>query len=643
MSKSFVQRFSIRSTLGKLLRPYLAPLLDPSPAARLIRQSALRQWKLLAVSVGSGLLGSLGEGGTLGIIFLAVGLMTSKSSHYLSQLPVLQGLPWLRGLFEQVDYWPTPMVFVLLLGMAVGLQLLVSFCTYINGVASGYFGARLSREVTALLNRRILSLSYACASGYRVGDLLDYAGNAGNTVQQQIALANQLIVNIFMLAIYLAVLIAISPWLLLVALLLAAALAMVQKVLLPRIRSNSYDAQLVNVEISSRITENIQGLRLLHSSGGLLAAAETYEGLLSESERVSRRSAKLSSVVVPLSSLLPIVAIALIAGVSVVVFANRASGVLPSLVTFVLALQRLNIRISGLASLASAYASSAAQVARLNTILGDDDKQFVRTGGVAFSRLQYSVHLADVSLRYNPELPPALNQIDLVIPRGQTVALVGASGAGKSSIADLLVGLYEPTAGKILIDGQDLNQLDLASWQQQLGVVSQDTFLFNASIAANIAYGSPQAQRSAIEAAARMAQAAGFIEALSDGYDTLVGERGYRLSGGQRQRLSLARALLRKPQLLILDEATSALDSQSERLVQEAIERFERGHTVLVIAHRLSTIVNADLICVLDHGQIIERGRHGQLLERRGRYASLWQQQISQRKPLEIVGNPYAT
>jgi ATP-binding cassette subfamily B protein/subfamily B ATP-binding cassette protein MsbA len=630
----------LKPALRKLVRPYLAPLLDPSPAAGLIRQSARRQWKLLAVSVGSGLLGSLGEGGTLGVIFLAVGLMTSKSSHQLAQLPLLQSLPWLKGVFVQVDHWPPAMVFVLLLGLAVGLQLLVSLCNYLNGVAGGYFGAKLNREVTALLNRRILSFSYPCASGYRVGDLLDYAGNAGNTVQNQINLANQLLVNIFMLAVYLTVLIAISPWLLLVALLLAAALTGVQRILLPRIRQNAYAGQVAAVEIGSRITENIQGLRLLHSSGGLSQAAAQFDSLLNEVERVKRRSARLETLIAPLSALLPILAIALIAGVSVVVFANRASGVLPSLVTFVLALQRLNVRLGGLASLATNYASSTAQVDRLNAILRDDGKQFVRTGGKAFHQLQSQIHLADVSLRYSPDLPPALHQIDLLIPSGQTVALVGASGAGKSSIADLLVGLYQPTEGKILIDGQDLNQLDLASWQQQLGVVSQDTFLFNATIAANIAYGSPDAERSAIEAAARMAQADGFIKALPDGYDTLVGERGYRLSGGQRQRLSLARALLRRPQLLILDEATSALDSQSERLVQEAIERFERGHTVLVIAHRLSTIVNADLICVLDQGRIVERGRHGQLLERGGRYASLWQQQISQRKPLEVVGHP---
>ncbi len=245
-----------------------------------------------------------------------------------------------------------------------------------------------------------------------------------------------------------------------------------------------------------------------------------------------------------------------------------------------------------------------------------------------FAELRQGIRLEGVGLRYGAERPWVLRGIDLEIPRGRTVALVGASGAGKSSIADLLAGLYEPTEGRILIDGVDLRELDLASWQRRLGVVSQDTFLFNASLAENIGFGCPRASRSAIMVAAARAQAAGFIEQLPEGYDTLIGERGYRLSGGQRQRISLARAFLRDPELLILDEATSALDSASERLVQQAIEAFEREHTVLVIAHRLSTIVNADLIVVVDCGRIVERGRHGGLLERPGAYSDLWWRQV---------------
>ena len=172
-----------------------------------------------------------------------------------------------------------------------------------------------------------------------------------------------------------------------------------------------------------------------------------------------------------------------------------------------------------------------------------------------------------------------------------------------------------------------MNSLNLPSWQQRLGVVSQDTFLFNSTIAENLCFGLEGVSRQQLERVAAQAQASGFIEALPDGYDTLVGERGYRLSGGQRQRLSLARALLRKPELLILDEATSALDSESERLVQEAIQQVEGQTTVLVIAHRLSTIVNAHQILVLDRGKIIQRGSHQQLLTSPGMYQRLWQQQ----------------
>jgi subfamily B ATP-binding cassette protein MsbA len=588
---------------------------------------------LLAITLGTGLLGSLSEGATLGVIFLAVGLINGNSGGALAGLPVLQKVPWLSEWLEGFADWSSPMLFVLLLFLAVGLQLMMSICTYLNGLASGYFSARLNREVTDLLNRRILSFTYACASSYRVGDLLNYAGSGGTTVQGQITMANILLLTIIQMLVYLGILITISPFLLAVAVLLAIALWYAQSILLPRIRSNAFEGQRVGVELGVRITENIQGLRLLHSTGGLQESVEGFHELLTDNERLGRRSAKLGNIIGPFSALLPILAIAVIAGISVFTFSTRQSGVLPSLVTFVLALQRFNVRLGGLASLANGYASSAAQVTRLNAILDDSDKQFVRSGGIDFQSLHNCIELKNVGLKYSADLRDALSGIDIRIDRGSTVALVGPSGAGKSSIADLLVGLYEPTEGEILIDGIDLRQLDLSSWQKQLGVVSQDTFLFNATIAKNIAFGSPRVSRSDVEASAVMAQAAEFIEALPQGYDTLVGERGYRLSGGQRQRLSLARALLRKPELLILDEATSALDTQSERLVQEAIEEFEQGHTVLVIAHRLSTIVNADLICVMEQGRIVERGCHNDLLERNGRYAVLWQQQILLRKP----------
>jgi ABC-type multidrug transport system fused ATPase/permease subunit len=207
--------------------------------------------------------------------------------------------------------------------------------------------------------------------------------------------------------------------------------------------------------------------------------------------------------------------------------------------------------------------------------------------------------------------------------------LVGSSGAGKSTITDLLIGLIYPSQGKILIDGHDLKDLDLDGWQRHLGVVSQDVLLLNDTIANNIAFGMGDVSDLAIRQAAIKAFADDFIQHLPEGYHTIVGEQGHRLSGGQRQRLSLARAILRQPEILILDEATSALDSESEAKVQQAIESFGNNRTVLAVAHRLSSICNADQILVIGAGAVLESGTHRDLLAKGGHYAALWERQQS--------------
>jgi ATP-binding cassette subfamily B protein/subfamily B ATP-binding cassette protein MsbA len=207
------------------------------------------------------------------------------------------------------------------------------------------------------------------------------------------------------------------------------------------------------------------------------------------------------------------------------------------------------------------------------------------------------------------------------------VALVGASGSGKSSIINLILGLYQPTAGQILLDGLALQAYDLASWRRMIGVVDQDTLIFSNSIADNIRFGKPTASDAEVIAAAKIANAHSFISESPQGYNTEVGDRGHRLSGGQRQRIAIARAVIHDPALLLFDEATSALDSQSERLIQESLEELRKERTLVIIAHRLSTIVKADEIIVLDSGQIVEQGTHQQLLAKGGRYAAMWQLQ----------------
>jgi subfamily B ATP-binding cassette protein MsbA len=612
----------------RILNRVLQPLISQEPAAKLIRHTAHEKRGLLALNTCSNLLQAFSEGATLGVVYLAVETLSAPTAEPFNwtNTPILSRLPGLEALFSSL---PPSGSFMLLLGLAVLLQVLQGLATYTSSLSMGFFTAHCIAMVKGRIHSQVLSFSFPCASGFKVGDLTNHAASGPPAVQCQIGAISGLIIGVLMAVSYIVVLISISPWLLLAAGSMGSVITLIQRNMLPRISSGSRKLNAVEVSISQQITEDFQALRLLHSSGQLEAADSNLLGRMVEFERLQRAQVRNVSIVGPISSLLPMLAIALIACFSVLLFGGRSAGVLASLVTFVLALQRLNQRMSNIAGNFNALADNAGKLDRLNKILSPDGKQFRRLGGTPFARLERGIRFEDVVLQYSPELQPALGGISLTMAKGKMLALVGPSGAGKSSIADLLTGLYAPTAGKIWVDDRPLNQLELSGWQQRLGVVSQDTFLFNATIAENIAFGTPGVNQAQIQAACQAAQAAGFIERLPKGYDTMVGERGYRLSGGQRQRLSLARAILRDPELLILDEATSALDSQSERLVQEAIERFGRDHTMLVIAHRLSTIVRADQILVLESGRIIQRGNHSSLLAEGGRYAQLWDQQTS--------------
>jgi ATP-binding cassette, subfamily B, bacterial len=247
---------------------------------------------------------------------------------------------------------------------------------------------------------------------------------------------------------------------------------------------------------------------------------------------------------------------------------------------------------------------------------------------LALEDVKGALTFEDVSFAY-AESEATLSNINLEIAPGESVAVVGPSGAGKSTLAALTLRLYDPTSGRILLDGHDYRDIKLKTLREHIAVVSQETYLFHASIADNLRYARPEASLDELKAAARAAQIDDFVSGLPQGYDTLVGERGYRLSGGERQRIAIARAILADPKILILDEATSALDSTNERLIQAALEPLLAGRTSLIIAHRLSTIQKANRIVSIDQGRIVEVGSHHALLERRGLYARLYEQQMS--------------
>jgi ATP-binding cassette subfamily B protein len=250
-------------------------------------------------------------------------------------------------------------------------------------------------------------------------------------------------------------------------------------------------------------------------------------------------------------------------------------------------------------------------------------------GGQSLSEVQGSLAFSEVDFAYpsRPEIG-VLTGVNLALSPGEVVALVGPSGGGKSTVAALISRLYDPTSGVLTLDGVDLRDLDPTWLREQVGVVAQEPVLFSASVAANIRYGNPEATDDEVVNAANIANAHSFIEGFPEGYETMVGERGIQLSGGQKQRVAIARAVLKDPRVLVLDEATSALDTESEYLVQQALERLMEGRTTLVIAHRLSTVKQADRVVVINEGRIVEEGTHSQLLERGGLYGRLVERQL---------------
>jgi ATP-binding cassette subfamily B protein len=284
---------------------------------------------------------------------------------------------------------------------------------------------------------------------------------------------------------------------------------------------------------------------------------------------------------------------------------------------------------------------SLTDIERMMDVLAESPEVADRPGAVALNPSGGTIRFEDVKFRYEPERL-ILDGLSFEVPAGKMVAIVGPSGAGKSTVSRILLRFYDVAGGRVTIDGQDIRDVTQVSLRAALGVVPQDTVLFNDTILYNIRYGRPEATDEEVREAASMAQIDTFIRALPDGYRTMVGERGLKLSGGEKQRVAIARTILKGPPILLLDEATSALDSHTEKDIQDALDRIARSRTTVVIAHRLSTIVNADNILVLDGGRLVEQGTHAELLAKGGLYASLWNRQRQAEKAREVLAEALA-
>ena len=399
--------------------------------------------------------------------------------------------------------------------------------------------------------------------------------------------------------------------------------------LIRRLRAHARARAIERGEITATATERLGAIRLIRSYGE--EARETAH-FRKQAERYRKRvirTQRFSSLTSPITEVFSAFLVILViwAGTKPSLVGLGGAPLAPqAIIVFLMAALKLTSPLKTIASFPAVMAVSLASAERIFSFLDQPATEVERADDQP-ARFDREIVFDQVSFRYG-DGDLVLRDVSFTLPKGRVVALVGPSGAGKTTLADLLPRFHDPSSGQILMDGVPLTRIGRRSLRSLMGVVSQDTVLLNDTVRANIAYGSPGASAERVEAAAVAANAAGFISTLPEGYDTLLGERGTRLSGGQRQRIAIARALLRDSPILILDEATSALDTESERLVQQAIERLMQERTVLVIAHRLATVRDANEIVVLDAGQIVQRGTHDELLRAGGLYRRLYDLQF---------------
>ncbi len=381
-------------------------------------------------------------------------------------------------------------------------------------------------------------------------------------------------------------------------------------------------------DLSSRLSNNLGGIATIKSFTAEQREAERLKASSEAYVEANRKAIRISS------AFIPVIRMAILAGflATFIVGGMQAlSGALNvgAYGVLVFLTQRLLWPLTGLAEVIDLFERAMASTRRILDLLAEPVQVRDDPGNHLPGPVRGEVTFDGVSFRYQAS-GAGIDGISLAVPAGNTLALVGATGSGKSTLIKLLLRFYDPDAGRILIDGQPIHEVSLRSLREAIGLVSQDVYLFDGTIRENLAYGRPAASDQQIIDAARTAEAWSFIEALPQGLDTQVGERGVRLSGGQRQRLSLARALLKDPPILVLDEATSAVDNETEAAIQRSLRRIGHNRTVIMIAHRLSTIVDADTIAVIENGKVVQQGSHEQLLERDGPYAAQWRVQTGQ-------------
>ncbi len=496
-----------------------------------------------------------------------------------------------------------------------------------------YFGAAavmvpirtgVVKDLRMEIYRKILSLPLGFFSQERKGDIMARISGDVQEVENSItSTIEMLIKNPILIAIYLFALFRMSWQLTLFVIFFAPLMILVISATGRRLKARSAEAQRYWSDTMSQVDETLGGLRIIKAFRAERRMEERFDQITDAMRRKNNQVATRQASAHPVSELIATAMIAIVMWFGgMLILSDHAIIDAPTFMAYTAILYSVIQPIKDLSKAAYGIPKGLASMERIDAILQAKNTLLETENPQPLDGFRESIRFEGVRFRYE-DGREVLRGIDLEIPKGKTIAIVGASGAGKSTLVDLLPRFYDPAEGRITIDGVDIRDVRLQDLRALMGNVNQDPILFNDTLFGNIAFGKQDATQEEVEAAARIAGAHEFILEKEEGYQTNIGDRGVKLSGGQRQRISIARAILKNPPILILDEATASLDTESERIVQDALDKLMSGRTTIAIAHRLSTIKNADEIIVLNDGRIVERGRHDELIELGGYYRKL--------------------
>ncbi|MBD1855266.1 MULTISPECIES: ABC transporter ATP-binding protein [Leptolyngbya] len=591
---------------------------------QLLLKFALRHPLPLIGTIVLGFSGALFNGvSTMLMIPVVLGLLGQEIN--------LKGAPpLLQQAFASFEHLVGDARFLTMMACVLVAILLKNVTSYASTLTSGHLSRALVSDIRKEGLRLLLDVDLEFYVKTKVGDLINRLGGEVGATATAIRTAVQMLSTVITIFVFLIILLSISWQLTIISTVLLAIASLSNSFFVKRAEKFGQQLSDQSRDYSVAVLEMLSGIRLVKSTASESREYQKLEQLIHAREDADFRSQANASLIPPVNEMIGILVIVAILLLGRLFFRGQIEALSAILLTYLLILFRMLPFVGQLNNARGAFANLAPSVSVVNEFLRRDNKPFMSKGHIPYTAMTEGIRFENLSFTYPGHDRQVLNQVNLWLPKGTTLALVGSSGAGKSTLADLLPRFYDPTAGRILLDDRDLKDFELCTLRQSMGIVSQDTFLFNDSVRNNLAYARRDASDKQIIAAAKRANAYEFIVKLPQGFDTLIGDRGVMLSGGQRQRLAIARALLRDPEILILDEATSALDTVSERLVQGAIDELRRDRTTLVIAHRLSTIQTADQIAVLDKGHVVEIGTHADLLKQGGLYAQLHSMQFSE-------------